>query len=150
MPHNQFALVKQTFYYGNFLGDKGREFSVYPIPCNYQLGSFFMLPSCVCLWPRGLQHARPPCPSLSPGVCPSSCPLHWWCHSAIWFSDPLFFCPQSFPASETFPVSRLFMSSDQNTGTFSVSPSNEYSGLLFFKINWFDLLAVQGTLRSLF
>ena len=62
-------------------------------------GLFFMLPSCVCLWPHGLQHARPPCPSLPPGVCPSSCPLHGWCHPAIWFSDVLF-CPQSFPASD--------------------------------------------------
>ena len=44
-----------------------------------------------------LQHTRPPCPSPSPKVCPSSCPLHWWCHAAILSSDTLFFfCPQSF------------------------------------------------------
>ena len=50
-----------------------------------------------------------PCPSPSPVVCPSSCPLHWWCHPAISSSDTLFsFCPQSFPASGTFPASRLF------------------------------------------
>ena len=51
------------------------------------------------LRPHGLQHTRPPCPSPSPGVCPSSCPVHHWCHPAISFSDALFFCLQSFPAS---------------------------------------------------
>ena len=49
-------------------------------------------------WPHGLQHTRPLCPSPSPKVCPSSCPLHQWCHPAISSSDALFFCPQSFPA----------------------------------------------------
>ena len=64
--------------------------------------------------------------------------------------DTLFSCPQSFPSSGTFPMSRLFASDDQNTGfSFSISPSNEYSELISLKIDWFDLLAVQGTLRSL-
>ena len=68
------------------------------------------------LRPHGLQHTRPLCPSPSPGVCPSSCPLHWWCHPAISSSDTLFsFCPQSFPASGTFPVSQLLASGGQNT-----------------------------------
>ena len=61
------------------------------------------------LWPQGLQHARPPCPSPSPGVCPSSCPLHWWCHSAI------------SPSNE---------SGDQNTGALasaSVLPMSQFS-----------------------
>ena len=60
-------------------------------------------------WPHGLQHTRPLCPSPSPKVCPSSCPLHWWCHPAILFSDTLFASwPQAFPASGTFRVSQLF------------------------------------------
>ena len=64
-----------------------------------------------------LQHARLPCPSPSPGVCPGSCSLHQWCHPAISPSDTLFsFCPQSFPASGTLPVNHLFTSNDQNTG----------------------------------
>ena len=79
------------------------------------------------LWPQGLQHARPPCPSPSPEVCPSSCPLHQWCRLAISSFDTLFsFCPQSFPASGIFPMSRLFTSNDQNTGaspSASVFPS---------------------------
>ena len=66
---------------------------------------------------HGLQHTRPPCPSPSPEVFPSSCPLHQWCHPGISSSDTLFsFCPQSFPRSGTFPMSQLFHSDDQNTG----------------------------------
>ena len=50
------------------------------------------------LWLHGLQHTRPPCPSLTPGVCPSSCPLNWWCHPTISYSITLFyFCLQFFP-----------------------------------------------------
>ena len=66
------------------------------------------------LRPHGLQHTRPLCPSPSSEVCPSSCPLHLWCHPAMSSSDTLLsFCPQSFPASGTF---QLFASEDQNPG----------------------------------
>ena len=76
------------------------------------------------LQPQGLQDTRPPWPSPSPEVCPSSSPLHQWCHLAISSSDPLLFsCPQSFPESGTFPMSRLFTSGDQNPGA-SVSASD--------------------------
>ena len=69
------------------------------------------------LWPNGPQHARPPCPSPPPEVCPSSCPLHQWCHPAFSSYDTLFsFCPQSFQASGTFPMSHLFASDDQDMG----------------------------------
>ena len=69
------------------------------------------------LWPHELQHTRPPCPSPSPRVCPSSCSLHQWCHPAISSTDALFsFCPRSFPALGTFPISHLFTSDDQHTG----------------------------------
>ena len=69
------------------------------------------------LWPNGLQHARPPCPSPSPGVCPSSCSLHQWCHPAISSSDTLFsLCPQTYPASGIYPMSHLFAIDEQNTG----------------------------------
>ena len=68
------------------------------------------------LHPHGLQHTSLPFPSPSPGVCPSSCSLHWWCCPAISSSDALFFYPQSFPASGTFLMSYLFASDDQNTG----------------------------------
>ena len=80
------------------------------------------------LWPRGLQHARLPCPSLSPGICSNSCPLSWWYHPII-SSSPAFFssCLQSFPASRSFPVSWLFTSSGQSIATSaseSVRPVN--------------------------
>ena len=60
-------------------------------------------------------------------------------------------CLQSFPASGSFPMSQLFASGGQRIGVsaFSISPSNKYSGLIFFRIDWLDLLAVQGTLKSL-
>ena len=78
------------------------------------------------LWPHGLQHTRPSCPSPSPGVCPSPCSLHWWCRPAISSSDA-FFCSQSSPSSATFPLSHLFAPDDQNTGasaSASVLPVN--------------------------
>ena len=91
------------------------------------------------LWPRGLQHARLPCPSPTHGVCSNSCPLSRWYHPTISSSVvPFSSCPQSFPASGSFPMYRLF----------SISPSDEYSGLISFRIDWLDLLAVQGTLKS--
>ena len=69
------------------------------------------------LRPHGLQHARLPCPSPSPGICSSSCPLHQWCHQVISSSDTLFsFCAQSCPESRTCPMSLLLASGDENTG----------------------------------
>ena len=104
------------------------------------------------LWLRGLQHARLPSPSPSPRVCWNSCPLSQWCNPTISFSIvPFSSYLQSFPASGSFPMSQFFTSGDQSIGSFSFSiiASNEYSVLLSFRIDWFDLLAVQGTLTSL-
>ena len=103
--------------------------------------------------PCGLQHTRPPCPSPPAGIYPKSCPLSQWCHqtissSIIPFSSHL----QSFPASGSFPMSQFFASGGQSTGvsaSTSVLPSNEHSGLISFRMDWLDLLAVQGTLKSL-
>ena len=61
---------------------------------------------------------------------------------------PLFLCPQSFPASGSFPMSQFFYSGGQSFGA-SESVLNEYSGLIYFRIDWFYLLAVQGILKSL-
>ena len=84
------------------------------------------------LQPHGLQHARPPCPSTTPRVYSNSCPLSWWYHPTIssfviLFSSRL----QSFPASGSLPVSQFFPSGGLSIGSFSfsISPSNEYSGL---------------------
>ena len=105
---------------------------------------------CLTLQPHGQQHTKLPCPSPSPGVCPTSCPFDRRWHSTILSSDALFsFCPQAFPEAGTFPMIQLFTSVDQNKSfSFSISP-NEYPGLISFKIDWFDLLIVQGTLRGL-
>ena len=103
------------------------------------------------LWPHGLQHTRLPCPSPTPGACSNSCPLSRWCHPTISSSViPFSSCLQSFPASGSFLMSQLFTSGGQYLSfSFNISPSNEYSGLISFKIDWFDLLAVQGTLKTL-
>ena len=104
------------------------------------------------LWPHGLQHARLSCPSPIPGACSNSCSLSWWCHPAISSSVVCFSsCLQSFPASGSFLMSQFFTSGDQSIGASASAsiPSNEYSGLISFRIDWFDLLAVQGTLKSL-
>ena len=78
------------------------------------------------LWLRWLQHARLPCPLLSPGVCSNSCPLSRWCHPAISSSvAPFSSCPQSFLASGSFPMSRFLASGGQNIGaSASVFPMN--------------------------
>ena len=91
-------------------------------------------------------------PSLSPAICSKSCPLSQGCCLNISSYAALFsFCLQSFPASGSFPISQLFASGWPKywNFSFSICPSNEYSGLTSFRIDWFDLLAVQGTLKSL-
>ena len=95
-----------------------------------------------------LQHARLPCPSLSPGVCSNSCPLSQWCQPTISSSvTPFFYCPQSFSASESFPSESALPIRWPNYWGFSfsiwTSPSNECSGLISFSIDWFDFLAVS-------
>ena len=101
------------------------------------------------LWPHEPQHSRPPCPSPTPRVHPNPCPLNRWCHPTILSSVvPFSFCPQSFPASGSFQMSQLFTSGGQSF-SFKVSPFNEYSGLISFRIYRFDFLAVQGALKSL-
>ena len=104
------------------------------------------------LWPHGLQHARLPCPSPSPGACSNSCLLSQWCHLTISFSViPFSSCFQSFPASGSFPMSQLFASGGQSIGassSASVLPMNIQCWFSLGLINWLDLLAVQGTLES--
>ena len=114
------------------------------------------------LWYHELQHTRPPCPSPSPGARSNLRPLRQWCHptissSVVPFSSHL----QSFPASGSFPMSRFFTSSAKVL-EFQLQHhpfqwildwldwfSNWKIGLISLKIDWFDLLAIQGTLKSL-
>ena len=98
------------------------------------------------LRPHGLQHTRPPCPSPTPRAYSYSCPSSQWCHLTISSSVvPFLSCLQSFPASGSFLVSQFFASGGQSVGSFSfsISPSNEYSGLISFRIDWFNLLAYR-------
>ena len=86
----------------------------------------------------------------APRVYSDSYPLSQWCHPAISSSAVPFSLLQSFPASGAFLVSQLFASGGQSRSfSFKISPSSEYSGLVSFRMDWLDLLAVQGTLRSL-
>ena len=104
--------------------------------------------SCLTLWPHGLQHARLPCPSPTPGVYSNSYPLSQWCHPAISSSViPFSSFPQSCPASGSFPVSQFFTSGGQSIGasaSTSVLPMK-----ISFRIDWFVLLAFQRILKSL-
>ena len=110
--------------------------------------------SCLTLWPHGLQHARPPCLSPPPGVYSNSCPLRRWCQPNISSSViPFSICLQSFPASGSFQMSQFFASGGQSIGVsasasliFSIS---EHSGLISFRMDWLDLLAVHGILKNL-
>ena len=104
------------------------------------------------LQPHGLQLARPPCPSPTPGAYSDSCPLSGSWHpivssSVVPFSSHL----QSFPASKVFFSESVLCIRWPKYWSFSFcfSPSNEYSGLVSFRMDWLDLLAVQGNLKSL-
>ena len=106
----------------------------------------------VSLWPQGLQHARPPCPWLSPGVCPSSCPLSCWFHQpphSLLPSSPLAF---SLSQNRVFPNESTVCIRWPKCWSFSfrIRPSNKYSRLISFRTDWFYLLATQRIIKSLF
>ena len=129
-----------------FLGDSLRKGE----PWSIRL--FSVAQSCPthCADPMDCSIARLPCPSKSPRACSSSWPSSRWFHPAISSSVVSSSCLQSFPTSGSFQMSQLFASGGQSIGasaSVSVLPMN--SGLISFRIDWFDLLAVQGTLKSL-
>ena len=97
------------------------------------------------LRPHGLQHARPPCPSPSPGAYPNSRPLSWWCHSTISSSVvPFSSCLQSFPASGSFPMNQFFTSGGQSIGdsaSASVLPMNIQN---WFPLGWTGWISLQS------
>ena len=134
----------------NFLGSKITEDS----DCSHEIKRHFspVTQLCPTLQPHGLQHTRLPCPSLSPRICSRSCPSSWWCYPTISSSVmPFSSCPQSFPASGSFPNESALPIRwpEYWSFSFSISPSNDYWGLSSFRMDWFDFLAVQGTLKSL-
>ena len=99
------------------------------------------------LQPHRLHHTRPPCPSPTPEACSDLSPSSWWCYPTISSSVVNLSYVQSFPASGSLPMSQFFTS--DWSFSFNISPSKEYSGLISFRMDWLDLLAVQGTLKSL-
>ena len=104
------------------------------------------------LGPHGLQHARPPCPLRTPGVYSNSCPLSQCCHAIILSSViPFSSCLHSFSASGSFQIESVLRIRWPKYWHFSfgISPSKEYSGLISVRMDWLNLLAVQGTLKSL-
>ena len=110
------------------------------------------------LWPHGLQHARLPCPSLSPRVDSTPCSLIRGCHPTILSSvSHLILCHPLLLPPSIFPSIRLFSNESALhikwpkywSFNFSIRPSNEISGSVFFRIDWSDLLSVQGTLKIL-
>ena len=104
------------------------------------------------LWPHESQHARPPYPSQTPRDYSNLCPSSQWCHPAISSSVvPFSSCPQSFPASGSFPneLALLIRWPKYWSFSFNISPSREHPGLISFRMDWLDLLAVQATLKSL-
>jgi len=97
------------------------------------------------LWPHGLQHARPPCPSPTPGDHLKSCPLSWWCHPTILSSVvPFSSCLQSFPESESFQMSQFFTSGGQSIGlsaSASVLPINNQG---WFPLGLIGLISLRS------
>ena len=100
---------------------------------------------CDSLWPYGLQHTRPPCPSPSPGDCSNPCPLSRWCHPTISSSVvPFSSCLQSFSASTSFSVSQFFPSGGQSTGvsaSASVFPVNIQD---WFPLGWTGWISLKS------
>ena len=103
------------------------------------------------LRPHGLQHARLPYPSPTPEDHSNSCPSRQWCHPTMLSSVIPFFLPSFFPSIRIFSNESVLLIRWPKywSFSFSISPSNEYSGLISFRMDWLALLAVQGTLKSL-
>ena len=102
------------------------------------------------LRPHGLWQARPPCPSPSPRIYPDSCPLSRWCHPTTSSFHPLLLLPSIFPSIRVFSNESALCIKWPKYWTFSlsISPSNEQPGLISFRMDWLDLLAVQGIFKS--
>jgi len=97
------------------------------------------------LWPHGLQHTRPPCPSKTPRVHSNSHPLSHWCHPAISSSVvPFSLCPQFISASVVSRVNSRMRWPNYWSFSFSIIPSKEHQGLISFRMDWLDSLQSMG------
>ena len=107
---------------------------------------------CLTLRCQGLQHAMPPCPSPTPGPCSDSCPSNRWCCPNISSCHPFLLLPSIFPNIRVFSNESVLHIRLPKYWSLScsINPSIEYSGPTSIRCDWFDLLAIQGTLKSLF
>ena len=105
--------------------------------------------SCPTLRPHGLQHARLPCPSLSPGVCSLMSIESVMPSNHLVLCRPLLLLPSVFLSIRVFSSESALCIRWAKYWSFSISPTNEYSGLISLRMDWFDLSSVQATLRSL-
>ena len=97
------------------------------------------------LWTHELQHARPPCPSPTPGVYPNSFPLSRWCHLTILSSVvPFSSCLQSFPTSGSFQMSQLFASGGRNTGVSALTSVLSMNTQDRFPLGWTGWISLQS------
>ena len=99
----------------------------------------------------GLQHTRFPCLSTTPWICSNSRPSSQWCTKHLTLCHALLLPPSIFPSISVFSNSSVIRIrwAKYWSFSFSISPFNEYSGLISFRMDWFDLLAVQGILKNL-
>ena len=112
------------------------QFSSVQFSCSVVSGS---------LWLHGLQHARPPCPSPTPGVHSNSRPLSRWCHPAISSSViPYSSCLPSFPASRSFHMSQLFASGGQSIGVSASAPVLTMNTQDWFPLGWTGVISLQS------
>ena len=145
--------------YGWFLMfDRKQQNSVKQLSFNWKIYQFSSVQfssvtqSCPTLRPRESQHARPPCPSPTPGVHSNSCPSSRWCHPAISSSVvPFSSCLQYFPASGSFPMSQFFSSGGQSIGVSASGSVLPVSIQNWFPLGWTGWISLQsqGTLESL-
>ena len=137
-----FLLILSTFHVSGII------FYIFLFYASLQFSRLVVSDS---LWPHGLLHARLPCPSPAPGACSNSCPSSQWCHPII--------SPSVVPFSSCLQCPSIRVISSESvlcirwpkywSFSFGISPSNEYSGLISFRMDWLDFLAVQETLKSL-
>ena len=121
------------------------------LKCSYCSVQFSRSVVSDSLWPHEPQHTRPPCPSPTPGIHLNPCPSSRWCHPTISSSRSLLLLPSIFPSIRVFSNESVLHIRWPKDWSFSfcISPSNEHPGLISFRMDWLDLLAVQGTLKSL-
>ena len=149
--HMTYTVVIYIFFF-RFFSTIGYYKILSIVPCTtLSVSQFSRSVVSSSLWPHGLQHSRLPCPSPTPGACSNSCPLSPWSSNHLILSRPLLLLPSIFPSIRAFSnVSVLRIRWPKYWSfSFSISPSNEYLGLISFRIDWFDLLAVQGTFKNL-